>query len=84
MFYRHGNGHWIFMIIVLIAIAAAVVWFISDRRSRPRHQALAPGVSAAELLDRRLVTGEIGVDEYERLRAVLRGGAGEAPAGTSG
>jgi putative membrane protein len=90
MFYHHGMGvgAWIFMVLALIAfwglIAAAVVWVARDLRSRPHRHAVADGVSATELLDRRLVTGEIGVEEYERLRAARRGRASDTATDATG
>jgi uncharacterized membrane protein len=70
------RGGWIFpafFVLVLIVLAVvAIVWLARSRSTNP-----APGRwgrsegSARDVLDRRLVSGEIGEDEYRRLRAVL-------------
>jgi uncharacterized membrane protein len=77
MMYWHNHmtsGGWIFSIfttIILVGLlVAAGVWTI--RLMRKRH---APGragtASALKILDRRLASGEIKVDQYEQLRRTL-------------
>ncbi len=64
-------GGWILSVVVtslLIAlVVAAIVWFVRNQGGgvTPRHRS-DEGGSARELLDRRLVSGEIGEDEYQR------------------
>jgi uncharacterized membrane protein len=70
------GGGWVFaavMLVLLVALAvAAIVWLTRARHSDLTHTSIAGGEgSARELLDRRLVAGEIGEDEYRRLRATL-------------
>ena len=77
MMYWHNHmtsGGWIFSIfatIILVAlVVAAGLWTV--RLMRKRH---APGrsgaASALDLLDRRLASGEIKVDQYQQLRQTL-------------
>lgn len=85
MFYMHhsadwGWGWWVLMSIGMIAFWAlviyAIVWFVrggrppADTETGPAP--LAPE-SPEEILKRRLARGEIDVDEYERLLALLHG-----------
>ena len=70
-----GAGGWVFMVllgvVVLGLVAAFVVWLMQDQRRRPPDARYAPAGSAAEILDRRLATGEIAIEEYERVKASL-------------
>jgi uncharacterized membrane protein len=76
MYWQHHmtSDGWIFSIfttIVLVAlVVAAGVWTV--RLVRKRH---APGrtgaASALDILDRRLASGAIKVDQYEQLRRTL-------------
>lgn len=78
---RYGDhmdaGGWVFMVVailLLVALAiATVVWLSRSQGSvvPPRIDRGGEGGSARDLLDRRLVTGEIGEDEYRRLRNAL-------------
>lgn len=87
MFYQHdmGTGGWIFMVLGNIVIwgliIAFIVWLAQDLRTRPHRHHFASGASAGEILDRRLASGEIKVEEYQRLRASLGQPAGEQPTG---
>jgi uncharacterized membrane protein len=81
-----GAGHWIFMaligVVLLGALVAFIVWLVQDQRRRPhRHHDIAGG-SASEILDRRLAVGEVGVQEYERLKAALGAPASRPPSPT--
>jgi uncharacterized membrane protein len=84
MYYQDhmGAGGWVLMVLIAVVLlgllAAFVVWLVGDQRRRPhvdhfagtvRHAAVTG--SASEILDRRLATGEIGVEEYERVKASL-------------
>jgi len=88
MFYQHhmDAGGWVFMalgnIIVWGLIIAFIIWLVQDLRTRPHRHHFASGASAAEILDRRLASGEINVQEHQRLRASL-GQAASAPTGPS-
>ena len=88
MFYQHNmdTGSWVFMILANIVIwgliIAFIIWLVQDLRTRPHRHHAASGASAREILDRRLASGEINVEEYQRLRAVLGEPAGEQPPGT--
>jgi uncharacterized membrane protein len=70
-----GAGGWVFMAIIAVVLlgllAAFIVWLMQDQRRRPHRDHYVAGGTAAEILDRRLATGEIGVQEYERLKASL-------------
>ena len=79
MYYYRGDhigaGGWVFMALVCVVLigllVAFVVWLVHDQRRRPHIGHYVAGGSASEILDRRLATGEIGVQEYERLKASL-------------
>ena len=87
MFYQHdmGAGGWIFMalgnIVIWGLIIAFTIWLAQDLRSRPHHHHITSGASASEILDRRLASGEIDADEYQRLRTTLAQPRGDQPRG---
>jgi putative membrane protein len=62
-------GLWMVLLLVIVLV---VVWAIT-RSSRPTDtgQATGPRPSARDLLDERLASGEIDVEEYQRRRAAL-------------
>lgn len=68
------SGGWIFSIfatIILVALlVAAVVWTIRLARTRQTPAPAGAG-SALDILERRLASGEIKVDQYEQLRHTL-------------
>jgi putative membrane protein len=70
-----GAGGWVFMALLGVALigllVAFIVWLMQDQRRRPHGSHYVSGGSAIEILDRRLATGEISVQEYERLKASL-------------
>jgi putative membrane protein len=66
-----GAGGWLLMTLLWFALLGTVVWAIT--RIVPTRGGGADGPeSPAEILDRRLARGEIGLDEYDALRAKLR------------
>ncbi len=77
MFYQHhmDAGGWVFMalgnIVIWGLIIAFILWLVQDLRTRPERHRTVPDVSAGEILDRRLASGEIDVEEHRRLRAAL-------------
>lgn len=83
-----GGGGWavsiIATLIIVGLIVAAIIWLASDRRDEER----ASDVSAGEILDRRLATGEITSERYdelcERLVAATRDQQPSSPAGRPG
>lgn len=85
------NGHmttagWIvsvvWMLIIVALIVAALLFLLSGARSRGDGGNVPP----REILDRRLASGELSVEEYERLRRTLADGrsAPPTPAGSPG
>ena len=80
-----GAGGWVFMAIIMVVLlgllAAFIVWLVGDQRRRPHREHYIAGGSAAEILDRRLATGEISVQEYERLKASLAAPPPSPPSG---
>jgi uncharacterized membrane protein len=74
----HGEhmttGGWIFMalgMLVLIALVVVLVmWMVSHQRPTDRA-AILPGTSARDVLDHRLVSGQITSDQYDALRQKL-------------
>jgi uncharacterized membrane protein len=77
MFYQHhmDAGGWIFMalgnIVIWGLIIAFILWLVQDLRTRPERHRMVPEVSAGEILDRRLASGEIDIEEHQRLRVAL-------------
>ncbi|HUY60127.1 MAG TPA: hypothetical protein VMV16_10510 [Solirubrobacteraceae bacterium] len=78
-----GAGGWVFMALIAVVLlgllAAFVIWLMQDQRRRPHRDHHPVGGSAGEILDRRLATGEISVQEYERVKASLAAPAGPPP-----
>ena len=73
-----GAGGWLLMTVFWIVLVAVLVWAIArlvpsrtdDVRESRRSAAEPPG-SPREILDRRLASGEIGVETYEELCSKL-------------
>ncbi len=70
-------------IIIWGLIIAFIIWLVQDLRTRPHRHHFASGASAAEILDRRLASGEINIEEHQRLRASLGHAASAQPTGPS-
>lgn len=77
----YWSGHmttagWIVSILwtlfILALLAAAVAWLISALSGRGAGTASEP--SAREILDRRLASGELSVEQFKELRETLNGG----------
>ncbi len=87
MFYQHnmGAGGWIFMVLGNVVIwgliIAFIIWLAQDLRTRPHRHHITSGASASEILDRRLASGEINPNEYQRLRTMLANSPSEQPHG---
>lgn len=84
--HEHMNtGGWVFMvlgnIVIWSLIFASIIWLIQDWRTRQHHREMASGPSVAEILDKRLASGEIDTDEYQRLRDALGQPMGNQPPG---
>jgi putative membrane protein len=73
-----STGDWIFSIfgtlIILALIVGLVVWLVSPN-SHSDTSPTAARKSADEILDRRLASGELTVDQYQQLRAALNDAA---------
>jgi uncharacterized membrane protein len=74
--HEHMNtGGWVFMvlgnIVVWGLIFAFIFWLAQDWRTRGQHREASSGPSARDILDRRLASGEIDTEEYERLHTAL-------------
>jgi putative membrane protein len=90
----HGGGWawwqaglmWLVMIIFWAVLIWAAYTLINGmlRRPRPPERGDQQPGGARRILDERLARGEIDAEEYQRLRDILDGGAGRAPAGTGG
>ena len=81
------TGGWIFMVLgmmVLVVLAVVLVMWIVSQQRRPDRGPVAPGMSAREALDHRLVSGEITTDQYDQLRAKLDPSTGAPAAGPAG
>ena len=78
MHHDGGDWHWIPMLVVMVALAVLLVWFVSTvvRRGSgvspsfsaapPPHQHPGPHRSAEDILAERLAHGDIEVDDYHR------------------
>jgi putative membrane protein len=85
-----GTGGWIFSILATVVfvalIVALIVWMVSPN-SRSDGSSEVTVESPRDILDRRLASGEITVEQYSRLREAL-GDASETrpqdPAGMPG
>ena len=75
----YWNGHmsaagWILSVlwtlIIIALLVAGIVWLISALGSRENRSAASEArePSAREILDRRLASGELTVEQYEQLR----------------
>ena len=81
------GGGWIFgaavMVLLIVLAVIAVVWLLRNQASGAGSgRSTVEGGSARDLLDRRLVSGEINEDEYRRLRAALSDPPAAEPAFT--
>lgn len=69
-----GTGDWIFSIlgtlIIIGLIVGLIYWAVSPSDGR-ESVASATGESPREILDRRLASGELTVEQYEQLRETL-------------
>jgi putative membrane protein len=69
-----STGGWIFSIlgtlIILALIVAAIVWIVSEAGNRGGGR-VGSAVSAREILDQRLASGEIAPEQYGQLREKL-------------
>jgi len=69
-----STGGWILSIfgtlIILALVIAAIVWIVSQAGNRGGNRETS-GASPSEILDRRLASAEITVDQYDELRAKL-------------
>ena len=78
---RMGAGAWVLMVLVGVVLVgllvAFIVWVVRDQGRRSRYEAhietrsTSVAGSASEILDRRLATGEISIEEYERVKDTL-------------
>ncbi len=68
------GGFWpfgmIIWLIIILAMIALISWAVSARPSRRRYEG-ADSSSALDLLERRYARGEIGRDEYLRMKSDL-------------
>ena len=78
--YGMGGIGWVVMTIVWLVVLAAVVAAVvrifpaRDDRPEPPRAWTPPSERPLEILDRRLASGEIDVDTYEKLRRTLATG----------
>ena len=79
-----STGGWVFsilsMTIILALVIAAIAWIARELSNR-RNPGPATAISAREILDRRLASGEINAEQYVQLRQTL--GARPDPAAKS-
>jgi len=79
-----STGGWIFSIlatlIFLALVIGLIVWVVSP--ANRSESATKAGESARQILDRRLASGELTVDQYDQLRDALSD-VSDAPSPTS-
>jgi putative membrane protein len=81
MFYMHnlGWGGWLVMSVGMVALWVLIIFGVVALARRglgardQESRAEAPSESAVDIMDRRLASGELSVEEYEERRAVLQG-----------
>jgi putative membrane protein len=86
-----STGSWIFSIlgtlIIIALIVGLIIWTVSPRGGRDSSPN-ATGESPREILDRRLASGELTVEQYEQLREALSATSSDSrprdPAGAPG
>jgi uncharacterized membrane protein len=70
-----GGGWWLVMALLLVAVVALLLWAAVDRTPDARSDTTAGRTplpeTATEILDRRLATGEITIEDYEQRRHTL-------------
>ena len=72
-----GAGGWILSVlltlIIIALVVAGIVWLVSALGNRENRPATSqtPEASAREILDRRLASGEVTVEQYNELRETL-------------
>jgi putative membrane protein len=77
------GGSWVLMIIAWAALLAVIVWAVLRVGPGGEAPSSLPTERPLQILDRRLASGELDDETYDRLRAKLKGGYREAPtAGT--
>ena len=66
---------WVLMILFWVLLIGAVVWLVTSLVMNRRGSTYVSSgqESPLEILDRRLANGEIGVEEYEKVRQSLTG-----------
>ena len=71
-------------LIIIALVVAGMMWLISALRNQQNRgpSAEASGPSAREILDRRLASGELNVEQYKQLRDTI--GDAAPPAGRTG
>jgi uncharacterized membrane protein len=76
------TGGWIFMalgmLVLIVLVVVLVMWIVSQQHKPDRGQLPPGGMSAREVLDHRLVNGEMTTDQYDELRKKLDAGAAAA------
>ncbi|MFE2866010.1 SHOCT domain-containing protein [Embleya sp. NPDC059259] len=76
--YEDDNWNWVWgsvMMLLLIAVIVAAVWFLARGASHARGPSEPAGSSATEVLAQRYARGEIDTEEYRERLAVLTTGA---------
>jgi putative membrane protein len=81
-----NTGGWVFMVLGNIVIwgliFAFIIWLVQDWRGRQNQRETTSVATATEILDRRLASGEIDTDEYQRVRKILAQPPGGQPLAT--
>ena len=93
MWYWGGGVHWwgwLLGMLGMVAFWGLVIWgvwyVVTGQGHRPEHDR-RPHADARQILDERLARGEIGSEEYLRVRGLIDGehirtGDGQPPVGT--
>ena len=77
MMYWNGHmttGGWIMMVlwtVIIFALAAAAIYWLARSLTGDAPRGTATESSARQLLDRRLASGEISIEEHAALKAAM-------------
>jgi putative membrane protein len=69
-------GGWIFMALFWVVLIGLIVWAVAGLFPAGRRQDEQPRQTPEEILDLRLARGEVSIEDYQEMRAELRGRSG--------
>ena len=82
-----GVGGWVAMAVYWVALITLIIWLVTrafagrDARNDGGPRGLPPTESPEQVLDRRYATGELDLETYQRMRAILASGRSNGAGG---